>query len=256
MRKALAGFNLVWMPATLLPMFLMAPFIEHYARLALVLMIATNFGCLLTLPYFRPNPKAHGSEAPLEEAGPRYRFLLRSSRYLLPTSYVLISVLSPLLPYRLEALGVPIAWQTPLTSIWMGARVVIMIVLWRLAIWHGRWSTLALAGLTMSAGFVLVVLGPNLATVATGLAFLGLGIGATYYAAIYYAMAVGHAEVEAGGTHEALIGLGYTLGPVIGWAGLGLGGPAMVVALTAGLLLGAGQRACRPYWEERRQPAD
>ena len=41
-------------------------------------------------------------------------------------------------------------------------------------------------------------------------------MGVTYYAAIYYALALGRAEVEAGGTHEALIGGGYMVGPGIG----------------------------------------
>jgi hypothetical protein len=33
---------------------------------------------------------------------------------------------------------------------------------------------------------------------------------------LYYAMSVGGADVDAGGTHEALIGAGYTIGPGIG----------------------------------------
>ena len=38
----------------------------------------------------------------------------------------------------------------------------------------------------------------------------------TYYAALYYAMSVGRAKVDAGGTHEALIGGGYMFGPLVG----------------------------------------
>ena len=254
MRKALAGFNLVWMPATLVPMFLMAPIIEHHARESLSLMVVTNLLALAVLPRFRPNPKAHGSDAPFEEAGPRYGYLLRASRYLLPASYVLVSVLSPILPYRMESLGVAVEWQTPLTAVWMAARVLVLIAMWQLASWHGRWSTLVVAGLTMTAGFVSVVLSPNLIGMTVGLSLLGTGVGMTYYAALYYALAVGNAEVEAGGTHEALIGLGYTIGPIIGWAGLALSGPGMVVGMTTALLLGAGQRAYRPFLEERQVP--
>jgi hypothetical protein len=39
---------------------------------------------------------------------------------------------------------------------------------------------------------------------------------------LYYAMAVGSAEVDAGGKHEAVIGLGYTAGPMLGLMALGL----------------------------------
>jgi hypothetical protein len=47
-----------------------------------------------------------------------------------------------------------------------------------------------------------------------------VGLGGIYTGALYYVMEVGASEVEAGGTHEALIGGGYTLGPLIGLGGL------------------------------------
>ena len=43
-------------------------------------------------------------------------------------------------------------------------------------------------------------------------------MGLTYYAALYYSLAVGHAAVDAGGTFEALIGFGYFGGPLLGLA--------------------------------------
>ena len=49
-----------------------------------------------------------------------------------------------------------------------------------------------------------------------GLVLFGAGTGITYYAALYYAMAVGQAKVDAGGTHEAFIGGGYIVGPIVG----------------------------------------
>ena len=39
---------------------------------------------------------------------------------------------------------------------------------------------------------------------------------AGYTAALYYVMEVGGGEVDAGGSHEALIGIGYTVGPLCG----------------------------------------
>jgi hypothetical protein len=51
-------------------------------------------------------------------------------------------------------------------------------------------------------------------------------MGMVYFSALYYAMSVGHAQVDAGGTHEALIGSGYTIGPLAVLGGLALGGAA------------------------------
>jgi hypothetical protein len=59
---------------------------------------------------------------------------------------------------------------------------------------------------------------PGLSLQLTGLAAFGLGMATVYCGAIYYALEVGHAQVDAGGTHEALIGVGYTVGPACGLA--------------------------------------
>jgi hypothetical protein len=69
-----------------------------------------------------------------------------------------------------------------------------------------------------------------------GLASLGAGQGVIYYSAIYYGLALGGAKVEAGGTHEALVGAGYFVGPLLGLASLSLGAGESVFI---GLILGA-----------------
>jgi hypothetical protein len=136
--------------------------------------------------------------------------------------YILNSAMTPLLPYVLARLHLAEAWQTPAAATWMGARVVVMAVMWRAAFWHGRWGTLLLGGIVMTLGVAIVVSGWSAMSLLIGLALFGCGMGIVYYAALYYAMAVGKAEVDAGGTHEALIGCGYTLGPALvltsGWA--------------------------------------
>ena len=40
----------------------------------------------------------------------------------------------------------------------------------------------------------------------------GWAVGEVYFAALYYAMVVQNASVEAGGGHERIIGLGFALG--------------------------------------------
>ncbi len=85
-----------------------------------------------------------------------------------------------------------------------------------------------------------------------GLASLGVGLGVVYYAALYYAMAVGRAQVEAGGTHEGLIGAGYTIGPLAGLAGTAIAGGVGIVGAVWGLVGLAGIPAIRPYREARR----
>jgi hypothetical protein len=76
---------------------------------------------------------------------------------------------------------------------------------------------------------------------AAGLVALGLGQGAIYYSAIYYGLAVGAAEVEAGGIHEALVGMGYFIGPGIGLLSFaaGAGAPTFIVLVLVALAIGS-----------------
>src|SRR6185436_14721736 len=133
-------------------------------------------------------------------------------------AYVLCSVMSPLLPHRLAAVGGGSAGAF-VAGLWMVARFATLLTMWRTGFWHGRWGTLALAAGALAAGLAAVMLASSLAGLAAGLLLFGVGMGLTYYAALYYSLAVGHAEVDAGGTFEALIGLGYCVGPLLGIAG-------------------------------------
>ena len=90
---------------------------------------------------------------------------------------------------------------------------------------------------------------------AIGLLLYGTGMGLTYYASIYYSMAVGHAAVEAGGNFEALIGVGYCVGPFLGVAGHAASAThaeAATVGFTWLALALAAPFVVRPYLAARR----
>jgi len=163
-------------------------------------------------------PQSPGTHMEIDEGAhpANYTDLLAVFRRLLLLSYVLLYVISPLLPGRLTSLGVDIAWQTPLASAWMMSRIVMFALLQRWGGWHGRWRTPAWTGCVMLAGFTLFVFAPTALTLTLALALFGVGIGGVYAAALYYAMEVGADAVGAGGKHEALIGLGYACGPLAG----------------------------------------
>jgi uncharacterized membrane protein YeaQ/YmgE (transglycosylase-associated protein family) len=59
-----------------------------------------------------------------------------------------------------------------------------------------------------------------------------------YVGAIYYAMEVSHSEVDAGGTHEALIGVGYAGGPLCGLLATGIAASTSDANAIEPLLLG------------------
>lgn len=253
MRSALGWFNLTWAPAVAIPLFVMAPILERHGEWAISGFASVGLVGLVLLAWFAPRPVHHDPETADAHVGPEYRLLLRSARVLLPVSYVLSAAMNPILPYRFEDLGVDVGWETPAAATWIVVRVITFLLLWRLGFWHGRWGALLLGAIAMTGGFALVVAGPTIATVLAGLACLGVGLGVIYYAALYYAMAVGRAQVDAGGTHEGLIGAGYTVGPLAGLGGVAMGGGAAIVAWVWALVGLAGIPAVTPYLVARRR---
>ncbi len=258
LRSALGWWNITWTSAVALSLILMAPLVEReLARLAIAALAPLALGSLVLLRWMPRSPAPHDPEDPAAEATPEFPLLLQAARLLLPTSYVLIGALAPLMPFLLVDLGVARRDETPLASTWMIARVAALAIMWRSTFWHGRWGTLLFGGVLLGAGFGATLLAPSTPLLVLALAAFGAGQGIIYYAAIYYAMTVGRAAVDAGGTHEALIGLGYAIGPAAGLVAFGLAtdrsGASVLVAIVGSILLAAAVGALWPYRAARRR---
>jgi hypothetical protein len=258
MRAALGWFNVTWTPATAVNLLIM-PLVASHAGVTWTIGLSAlfNTGAMLLLPTLARQPGAHAPEAAQAAVGAEYPWLVRSASWLLPLSYVMSSTLAPVLPSRVAAVGAVAAPPSVVAALWMLSRFGTLLLMWRTGFWHGRWGTLAAGGAALASGLALVLLATTPAALIAGLLIFGAGMGLTYYAALYYSMAVGHAAVEAGGNFEALIGLGYFLGPLLGLIGHAAARPAhagsATVALTwlvAGL---AAAGALRPYRAARRQ---
>ena len=135
-------------------------------------------------------------------------------------------------------------------------RFLTLGVMSRVLFWHGKWSALAMAGSALAGGLALVLLAGTAVGIVTGLAVFGVGMGLTYCLALYYSLSVGKGAVDAGGGFEALIGLGYLVGPLLGLAGRKAGdGPAGATATVVLTWMAAALvaiAAARPYFEARR----
>ena len=259
MRSAIGWWNVVWTSAVAASMWFLAPFMKFDARLAIVALGGLNAVALVMLIWFNRAPGVHDEQQWEASITPQYSLLLQSARVLLPLSYALHAALGPLLPYLLSRLEVEVIWKTPVAATWMIVRVVAVAVMWRIGFWHGRWGTLLFGAVAMTGGFALIVLAPSLAVIFVGFGVFGAGIGIIYYAALYYAMSIGKGQVDAGGKHEGLIGIGYAIGPASGLIGMQL--PQLLhieVAQEAGIVFVvwtlvalAAFPAVRPYFRAR-----
>jgi hypothetical protein len=258
LRRALGMFNVTWTFATALPLLFMPWFQRSFHVLwtlgvsAIVNAVALPF--LFTLAR-SPGHEEHGATE--TTVGPEYPWLLRSASWLLPLSYLMSSTLSPVLPHRFEAVGTLSIPASVLGATWMLTRFLTLGVMSRAHFWHGRWTVLVLSGGSLAGGLALVLLAGTPSGLVAGLALFGTGMGLTYCLALYYALAVGKGAVDAGGGFEALIGLGYFAGPLLGLAGRAFGGErsgsTATVALTWVVAALVGVAAFGPYLEARRR---
>lgn len=242
LRRAIGIFNLTWMGAVGASMLVMAPAIAAgYPTLGLFLFVPISVVSIFCLPWLPSRPPPHGAapeEAPVELAPaadpasaaataaqrvqehrhrpPSERALRDATRVLLPVGYILIGGLGPALPFLLGALDVAPGWRTPVTAVWMASRVLTVALLIQFSFWHGRAAALVVGFALAAGGFATIALAESLGMMIAGLACFGAGQAIIYYAALYYAMVVGGAEVHAGSVFEALIGLGYGVGPIVG----------------------------------------
>jgi hypothetical protein len=238
MRNAIGWWNASWMAATAIGLAAAGPLKQaDLMKWAIPSLLPINLVALLFLAKFPAHPAHHDDAERSRHVPPTYRPLLSAARVLHPMGYLVIGALSPILPYLFNALATEPALRAPIGATWHVARLVAVIVLWQTAFWHGRAASLVAAGLLLALGFATAVAAPSEPVLIVGLTALGLGQGAIYYSAIYYGLAVGGAEVDAGGIHEALVGAGYFLGPALGLLSLSAGGgPSVFIGLVLGVL--------------------
>ncbi len=235
LRRAVGQFNVVWAVSVLVALWAMGPLLEHRALSVLLWFGSLQILSVGVIMALRREPGAHLPEHH-EPHPPVYVPLLTTFRLLLPTSYYVVSVWSPYAPSVLEKLEVGGAWQTGLAATWMLTRTGVFVLMERWQGWHGRWGTVVVGAGGLVGGIAIALASPSapgglaVPGVVLGLAMLGVANGVIYASALYYAMEVGKGEVGAGGTHEALIGVGFAGGPATGLAATGLVGAGVVGA--------------------------
>ena len=246
MRRIIGWWNMVWMISVAGTMFAMAPLMESNALMVIV-GLGGMFGlATFVLILFPKSPAIHDIETTSGAVPRSYNKLLSGARVLLPLSYVINGTLAPLLPFVLTNLAIETFWQTPAVATWMIARVAMTAIMWRFEGWHGKWSILWMAIIAMAVGFVCIFTASGLPVLFAGLIIFGGGMGVTYYAGLYYAMAVGRARFDAAGTHEAFIGIGYAVGALAGLFAISFSSshsikaPTTLIATVSCLLIAAG----------------
>jgi MFS family permease len=218
-------------------------------------------------PHPNPLPEGEGiighpSQFPHPEPEPellRKRTLaLWLSRTALPATYTVIYGLMPMMPSLPTVKPLPTATQTVVASVWLMTRWLAFVILALGTWWHTRPRALLWAAVVMGISFFGMTLRPtggasptvDLVSMIAWQALLGLAIGMIYAGSLYFGMVLSDGSTEHGGYHEALIGLGWILGPAAGagaqairpdnlWLGITAVGSVIGLSVLAVLLVAA-----------------
>ena len=240
--RAVGHFNMAWSLATPLGIIAAGPLIDSFEPRLLfaVAMFADLCSLAATLPLDKAPehlPADHPHRLP-EDQRTRWSALLRSSRWSMAITYAVLQIINAVLPGIFDRLGITVAVATALAGLIHWPRFVAFLLMRYSTGWHGRVGLNVLILLGIPLGFALIVAEHSLPTVLAGELVLGAVSGMTYYTALYYAMVIKNASVDAGGRHETAIGLGLAGGPAIGLVGAKMAGLTGSQAL--GMLLGTG----------------
>lgn len=229
LQRNLGIYNLVWAGGNAVAFFTGGALIERLgygvifwlpaALMAVIWIIATILGRGgVARQAGRP---LHGPVAPAAErrqADATPRAFLRMAWLANPCAYIAISAATPVIPSLAARFELGTAAAGAFASIWFFVRFIVFGVLWRWSGWHYRFRWLAAAYLALIAGFLGIFTLPTLVAVAVAQVVFGAGVGLIYYSSLFYSMDVGDTKGEHGGIHEAALGAGILVGPLIGAA--------------------------------------
>jgi len=224
-RRVVGHFNFSWASAVPLGVALAGPAISFHPAALFVLAAALNAVTLLLIAPMPSRPRHlpdDHPERPTDAQLGRYRSLMVASRWLLLAAYGSMLALGALMPGVFRDLGCGVSAATSLAGLLDVFRLVAFVALAYTAWWHDRFTPLVMVAVALPCGFFLILFGTSLPLVLVGEAVFGFMTGLVYYAALYNAMVVKNAAVDAGSGHEGLIGMGFAIGPAAGLLGLAL----------------------------------
>ncbi|MEM1107262.1 MAG: MFS transporter [Planctomycetota bacterium] len=224
--KVIGRFNMAWSSAMPLGLAITGVMIEKVSPTSFIVLAAVIYAgtlpALKRLPWVPVHLPHDHPTRPDPDRLRRYRALMVSSRWSLLSGCAMMFLLVPLMPSIFDRLGHGVLWSPALASVVDLCRFLAFAGLGVWTAWRGRSLPLAVAAIGLPIGFLLVLFATSTAMALSGEVVFGFCAGQIYFAALYHAMVLANASVEAGGHHEALIGSGFALGPAIGLAGIGL----------------------------------
>lgn len=230
--RRLAAYNVVWPAAGWIAIALEGTVMKFWIGGLFAIPAAMHLIALLLILTAKPIPETPPTHHAPAHAEPEPELLrmrklaLWLSRTALPATYTVIYGLMPIMPFLAVMKSLSTSRQTLVASVWLVTRLLAFVILALGTWWHTRPRFLLWAAVVMLVAFFGMTLPPtngaspgiDLASMIAWQAVLGLALGMIYSGSLYFGMVLSEGSTEHGGYHEALIGLGWVLGPAAGAA--------------------------------------
>jgi len=244
----LGTYNVIWPLAGFVAIAVEGVIIRHWTAGVFIIpagMCLASAG-LLAVGNRSAAPIAPHDSAPAPAPEPQLLRLqtlaLWLSRVALPATYTVIYGLMPLMPSLPTMKRLSPENQTLVGSVWLGTRWLAFVLLGLGTWWHTRPRALLWSAVLMLVSFFGLTLAPSVVFPAAHLSqvidltsliawqgVLGVALGMIYSGSLYFGMVLSEGSTEHGGYHEALIGVGWAIGPAAG-AAVQIARPGDVIA--------------------------
>ena len=140
--------------------------------------------------------------------------------------YFVVAGITRLFPRFATHFGIDVVTAGTLISVIFATQTVTFLVLRFTSLWHYSFKTLLGLQLVAGIGLLLIPFTRSIMMIGVILCSVGALSGLVYYSSLFYALALREKSGRRSGIHEAMVGSGAAIGPLLcGWVGSFTGQP-------------------------------
>jgi len=165
---------------------------------------------------------------------------LSIARFAVFAGYFVVTGITRLFPRFATHFGIDVVTAGTLISVIFAAQSLTFLILRYTSRWQYSFKTLLFLQIAAAAGLLLIPFTRSMLLIGVILCSVGALIGLVYYSSLFYALALRDRAGRRSGIHEAMVGSGAAIGPLLGgWTGSVIGQPWAPFIFGAGIIIAA-----------------